>query len=272
MEQGISRRGLMAVAGASAVLASCGGTSPSDNKSTVGIAGPNNPYGINPHAPPAALTNVAFAPDYVTVIRIDSPGAWRFTANHASFGIDAGNNTPEARLAQALRILRKTGPGKKLGTLRPGTPDGEDRIYRHPDHGNDPNAGYDRDDFRDFAFASQHELFVYYDNPDVTLQAGNLLSFSHFLVNGTDRADENDSFVVERVPDAQLPASLKGKLIRIKNYNAVKASDGTFRRRDPKVESDAARYSMNFHFTVPASRPIPMVLDPDVGNGYGGRP
>lgn len=249
-----------------------------------GYKGINHPHGFDPHK----LTNrplPTFQPDYITIIRVDSSGAWRFSANHASFGIDdPANNTPEARLAQALRILRKTGPGKKLGSLRPGMPDGEGKIYRHPDHGNDPNSGYDRDDFKDFGFSGQHEIFVYYDNRDVGLVNDNLVSFSPFRAKDQDPdspptsdpspplpAAPNDSFIVQRVFRRDIPASLGGQLIRIENYNTI-LENGAFRRRDPAAQSEAVTYSMNFHFILPASKPIPMVLDPDTGNGYGSRP
>lgn len=268
----LSRRSLFAIAGAGVVLAGCSrGTGQNDEKSAA-VLGTNEPYGFNPHALPEGLSQVPFAPDYLTIVRIASPGAWRFSANHASFGIDdPASNTPEARLAQALRILRKVGPGRKFGALRPGKPDAEAKIYRRTDHGSDPDSGYDIDDFSKFEFASQHEIFVYYDSQDVTLEDANLLSFSHFLTAGAKRASMNDSFVVSRVPDDQLPANLKGKLIRIQNYNTIKEA-GTFRRRDPAVATEKAEYSMNFHFTLPGVKPIPLVLDPDTGNGYGGQP
>lgn len=226
--------------------------------------------GIDPHDLARRPANVPFAPAYVTVIRVDSAGAWRLGANHASFAIDdPAQNTPAARLDQALRILRKVIPNgggsrRKLADLRPGQPDAEGRIYQRPD------GSYDRDDFIDLGFNSQHEIFVYYDSADVTLDDRLLISFGATLSNG-DPAAGNDSFFVARVDDARLDGPLKGKLIRIENYNTI--FDGTaFTRRPADDAGKAAKYSLNYHVTLPGRQPLPIVIDPDTGNGMGNNP
>lgn len=226
--------------------------------------------GIDPHDLARRPGNIPFAPAYITVIRIDSPRAWRISANHASFAIDdPGQNTAEARLTQALRILKKVSPNgtgnrKKLADLRPGQPDAEARLYQRPD------GTFDRDDFVDLGFNCQHEIFVYYDSADVTLDDTLLISFGAALANGTPAAG-NDSFFVARVGDDRLDAPLKGKLIRIENYNTI--FDGSaFTPRPADDPGKAAKYSLNYHVTLPGQQPLPIVIDPDTGNGMGNNP
>lgn len=226
--------------------------------------------GIDPHDLSRRPGNVPFAPAYLTVIRIDSSGAWRLSANHASFSIDdPAQNTAEARLAQALRILKKVIPNgagnrKKLSDLRPGQPNAEAKLYQRPD------GSFDRDDFVDLGFNCQHEIFVYFDSADVTLDNGALISFGGTLSNGS-RAAANDSFFVSRVDDGRLDGPLKGKLIRIENYNTI--FDGnTFTPRPNNDASKAAKYALNYHVTLPGRQPLPIVIDPDTGNGMGNNP
>lgn len=222
-----------------------------------------NSLGIDPHDLSRRPANVPFAPSYVTVVVISSSGAWRIGANHASFAIDdAANNSADARLAQALRILKKVVPGRrKLSDLQPGRPDAEAKLYRRKD------GTYDRDDFVDLGFNSQHEIFVYFDSADVTLDNSKLISFGAKLSNGSPAA-ANDSFFVARVPDSALDGPLKGKLIRIENYNTI--HDGSnFAPRPADDPAKSARYALNYHVTLPGRQPLPIVIDPDTGNGNG---
>ncbi|MEY4239104.1 MAG: hypothetical protein RL339_1705 [Pseudomonadota bacterium] len=227
---------------------------------------PGTDPGIDPHDLARRPTSITFAPSYVTIIRIDSPGAWRIGANHASFAIDdPANNTAEARLAQALRVLKKVVPGRrKLSELQPGKPDAEAKLYRRKD------GSYDRDDFIDLGCNSQHEIFVYYDSADVTLDNRQLISFGAKLSNGNPAA-ANDTFFVARVDDSALDGPLKGKLIRIENFNTM--TDGsTFTRRPADDPAKTARYALNYHVTLPGRQPLPIVIDPDTGNGNGAEP
>ena len=222
--------------------------------------------GIDPHDLSHRPTNVAFVPSYVTIIVVGSAGAWRFGANHASFAIDnPADNTPSARLAQALRILKKVVPGRrKLSDLQPGKPDAEAKLYRRTD------GTFDRDDFLDLGFNSQHEVFVYYDSADVILDNDQLISFGATLSDGSPAAS-NDSFFVSRVADAALNGPLKGKLIRIENYNTI--FDGSsFTPRPNNDVSKAVKYALNYHVTLPGRQPLPIVIDPDTGNGMGSQP
>lgn len=225
-----------------------------------------NSLGIDPHDLSRRPTTVAFVPSYVTIIVVDSAGAWRIGANHASFAIDnPADNTPSARLAQALRILKKVVPGRrKLSDLQPGKPDAEAKLYRRTD------GSFDRDDFVDLGFNSQHEVFVYYDSADVTLDNDQLISFGAKLSDGTPAAG-NDSYFVSRVPDAALDGPLKGKLIRIENYNTM--FDGSsFTPRPNNDPSKAVKYALNYHVTLPGRQRLPIVIDPDTGGGMGNQP
>lgn len=232
--------------------------------------GDGTTLGIDPHDLGRRPANVPFVPAYITVIRIDSPGAWRISANHASFAIDdPARNSPDSRLAQALRILKKVisngvGNRKKLSELRPGQPNAEAKLYRRTD------GTYDRDDFVDLSFNSQHEIFVYYDSADVTLDNDLLISFGPALSNGSPAAG-NDSFFVSRVDDSRLDGPLKGKLIRIENYNTM-LNGGAFTPRPTDDASKAAKYSLSYHVILPGRQPLPIVIDPDTGNGMGGQP
>lgn len=227
---------------------------------------PGNSSGLDPHDLSRRPTNVAFAPSYVTVIMVSSGGAWRIGANHASFGVDnPADNTADARLAQALRILKKVVPGRrKLSDLQPGKPDTEAKLYRRKD------GSFDRDDFVDLGFNSQHEIFVYYDSADVTLDNRQLISFGATVSDGTP-AGGNDSFFVSRVDDGALDGPLKGKLIRIENYNTI-FNGSSFTARPADDPSKAARYALNYHLTLPGRQPLAIVIDPDTGNGDGNEP
>lgn len=226
----------------------------------------SNSSGINPHDLSQRPTTVAFAPSYITIIVIGSAGAWRIGANHASFAIDnLADNTPGSRLSQALRILKKVVPGRrKLSDLQPGKPDAEAKLYRRTD------GTFDRDDFVDLGFNSQHEVFVYYESADVTLDNDQLISFGARLSDGSPAAG-NDSFFVSRVADAALDGPLKGKLIRIENYNTM--FDGSsFTPRPNNDPSKAVKYALNYHVTLPGRQPLPIVIDPDTGSGMGNQP
>lgn len=222
--------------------------------------------GLDPHDLSQRPATVAFAPSYVTIIVVSSPGAWRIGANHASFAIDnPADNTPGARLSQALRILKKVAPGRrKLSDLQPGKPDAEAKLFRRTD------GTFDRDDFVDLGFNSQHEIFVYYDSPDVTLDNDQLISFGATLSDGTPAAG-NDSFFVSRVADAELDGPLKGKLIRIENYNTIFDGSG-FTPRPNNDPSMAVKYALNYHVTLPGRQPLAIVIDPDTGGGMGNQP
>jgi hypothetical protein len=280
-ETGISRRNMLAVAGAGLVVAACDGKPEGEAKSSgpIKYTGRPGPFGFEPHsADDEKLVSSAlgkFSPSYVTVVQVFSDGAWAFSANHAAIVAEPDNTE-----AQALRILRKADrpapPGfrRKFRDFGPGSAAmDKEQFYRRAQH--PPTGSYDLDDFQSFGFASQHEIFVYFASRRATLQPDNLISFFPMLNDGT-AADPNDSFFAREI---QNPAGLNGTLIAIRNYFAKAEwnEDGTVKsivRRNPA--SDKATHALNLHFTLPAARPglppMPMIIDPTTGNGMGSEP
>ncbi len=274
-ETGFSRRSALAAAGVGLVLAACDTAGPGDGKSDKGgkdattALGRPAPYGFDPHSADAetkvreALGLSAFKPDFITLVRVYSDGAWQFGANHAAIAAAADP------VAQAIAILAKTvRPGNGRRKFRDFGPDSNanDKENFHKRTKVEPLGQVDFDDFESFGFGSRHEIFVHYDSPRVTLQEGNLISFSPFLNDGKP-ADPNDSFFVRTVDTG---GRLKGPLIAIRNYFAKQDEDGRIVPRDAAV--DQATLALNLHFTLPGKLPMPMILDPTTGNGMGGEP
>jgi hypothetical protein len=272
-ETGLSRRSALTAAGVGLILAACDKAGPAGDKNAakaLGTAlGRPAPYGFDPHSAEQektvreALGLSAFKPDFITLVRVYSDEAWQFGANHAAIAAAADP------VAQAIAILAKTvRPGNGRRKFRDFGPDSNanDKESFHKRTKVAPLGQVDFDDFESFGFGSQHEIFVHYDSPRVTLQEGNLISFSPFLNDGKP-ADPNDSFFVRTVDTG---GRLKGPLIAIRNYFAKADKDGKIVPRDAAV--DKATLALNLHFTLPGKLPMPMILDPTTGNGMGGEP
>jgi len=267
-EAGLSRRSALTAAGVGLILAACDKAGSGGDKNATEVLGRPVPYGFDPHSAEQektvreALGLSAFKPDFITLVRVYSDGAWQFGANHAAIAAAADP------VAQAIAILAKTvRPGNGRRKFRDFGPDSNanDKENFHKRAKVEPLGQVDFDDFESFGFGSRHEIFVHYDSPRVTLQEGNLISFSPFLNDGKP-ADPNDSFFVRTVDTG---GRLKGPLIAIRNYFA-KEDNGKIVPRDAAV--DKATLALNLHFTLPGKLPMPMILDPTTGNGMGGEP
>ncbi|MCZ8326111.1 MAG: hypothetical protein O9283_12685 [Sphingomonadaceae bacterium] len=272
-ETGLSRRSALTAAGVGLILAACDKAGPDGDKNAakaLGTAlGRPEPYGFDPHSAEQektvreALGLSAFKPDFITLVRVYSDGAWQFGANHAAIAAAADP------VAQAIAILAKTvRPGNGRRKFRDFGPDSNanDKENFHKRAKVEPLGQVDFDDFESFGFGSRHEIFVHYDSPRVTLQEGNLISFSPYLNDGKPAAP-NDSFFVRTVDTG---GRLKGPLIAIRNYFAKVDTGGKILPRDAAV--DKATLALNLHFTLPGKLPMPMILDPTTGNGMGGEP
>lgn len=220
-------------------------------------------WGENPHRPPPS-TWEEFSPNYIAILHVGLTRGWDIEINHACFTTSDPNNEG-GRLLKAVAILEdKVGSGKPLGELdtkKWGT-------YQHTlaNAGHDPNRPYDSGWFQDFNFATQNELFIYLDDPEVRLEDDNLIGFKP-LGNAPRPKDFNHSYFYAReVPERDLP-NLTGKMIRVRNY-ATK-EDGTL-----IGAHDNRNYSIDIKFRVPGGSAgmIMMIIDPDTGNGQGNEP
>ena len=202
-------------------------------------------------AKPTTCKNANYAPTYIAILFIDFPGGGEISVNHASFSITT--NTPEGRLNQALAIIRARTTASRFSRMT------ESTIYERRTGA----QGTDRVTFADFGFKSQCELFIYFNSPKVDLNQDWLISFTPYSAGGQP-TQPNYSYA-----NAQAVAAigtLTGKLIRVENHLT-----------DPYgclLDTDTANYSMNIHFVMKLTGggTVPMVLDPDTGNGSGYEP
>lgn len=254
MKNEFSRRDLSIFGGASLLLAGCNQTDP-EKSGVTARRGVPEPYGDHPHDKNPAPFNPAF----VGVIDFRPAGGWKIAVNHAAFAVST-SATPEERLAIAVKAVKGKGNG------------GGTRL-RNLTNGLRPVPGKGGElDFVDFdnqchGFKSVNELFIYIDGKDVELNPKALISFTPFSGN-LEKRNPNHSFYNAEI--AQLPAGMAGKMIRVRNY--MTAAGG--KPIGVGHETVSQIYSMNFHFSVPSKEGgrIPIVIDPDTGNGSGNEP
>jgi hypothetical protein len=262
MEKGISRRNLMAVAGATVAVAACGENAKQDNaKSPVvpTLGFPEN-YGKNPNK--AKPGDASFNARYIGVIDIRPSGGWKLDVNHAAF--DCGEGADDAkRLTKAIDALK----GKRaFGKSR--FKDLKDDLLPF-NRVRDGKDNYDSANFDALlGFKSQNELFIFIEG-DVELTKNAYLSFSPLGADLTGRDENHAFFDAREIVDARLNSS-RGRLISVKNYMTDK--DGKLIGKDQPTVSQT--YAMNIHFTVPGKggKRIPIIIDPDTGNGAGNEP
>lgn len=221
------------------------------------------PWGRDPHDPPKAGWR-AFQPRYLAILYLRLEQGWEISVNHACFTVDDPDDD-DLRRAKAVNIVSaKVAAGVELGdaSLR------QFGTYRHqlPGAGHDPMRPFDSGSFADFNFLSQNELFIYLDDPDIRLEAGDLIAFKA-VGNGPHPKNFNYSYFHAReVPRGEMNG-LPGKMIRVRNYATLE--DGT---EIPPTENRYYSMDIKFRISGGSAGMITMIIDPDTGNGQGNEP
>ena len=263
MGKDFSRRNFVALTGASFAIAACSNArqpdAPPDKKPTDIRGYPEN-YGDNPNIARAG----DFPVNYIGIIDIRARGGWKIAINHAAFpSTDLGGKplSEDAKLEKAIRIIQAKGANGRFRDLK-------------GDLAPCPRSGgvLDGDNFDGrLGFKSKNELFIFIEGQGVELTQGALLSFTP-LGSDLKPRDPNYSFYnASSVDPATLAAAkLSGRMIRVRNY----MQDKNGKPIGSNHQTKSQRYSMNIHFTVPGEggTAIPMIIDPDTGNGQGSEP
>ena len=282
MDEGISRRELVAVASvAAAAVASCSNASSSTAATKSGnklnldkldkpyeMRGVFPTYGANPNVAPEYRSQpqptVAFSPRHIAIIHISAAKAWQLEINHAHFSVDP-LLSDSARLARAITLIDKKGAKRFMETTIQ-----SDIPYKRK---RPPHVDKDADyiDFQKLAFGSQHEVFIYFDTIDISFKRGHLITFAPNTYKGA-QAYENWSFFDANVVPYDEMGKLKdkGRMLRVRNYYTT--DDGN----PINDKADEILYAMNIHFEMRLNKTenlfVPMIIDPDTGNGSGNEP
>lgn len=222
-------------------------------------------YGLPPELRADTVAEFAvFEPNYICLMFVNLSDLERMSVNYAHFYMN-GKFREEDRLERAVLLFKEKldDPQKRFKNFSPDVPYG----------------GKDYTNFQHVGFKSQTEIFILYyvRDPDCLRLAGdNLVSFST-NPNGTTRVHQNYSFVnATIVAEDAVPGHIV-RMIRLRNY--------TFDEGLNLIDwqhQEYRRYAMNLHFQIMCDDPdrkpgdplqfIPMIIDPDTGNGYGNEP
>jgi hypothetical protein len=275
MTGGLSRRDLMVMASATAAFAAkerClrDGQVPLDIEARRGF---DDNWGQDPHGPPKYEKPVTpvYLPKFIAVAIVNFRKKWMVDVHHASFELApqmATNPAYRCELAVAL-ISWVIKENKKLGELSSTQTGENDHLPYKRKYGNHAGA-FHISSFRDFSFLSQNEVFIFLRNKDIALNSKRLIRFTRYS-DTNDEMDLNYSFFNAKEATSACLGDLAkhGKLIRVENH--VTNCDGS-----PTIEK--THYSMNVHFRMRVKPEgsereyIPMVIDPDTGNGAGNEP
>ena len=230
-------------------------------------AGWHDPWGANP-ADNAPESHGTFNPLYICLLHIGFDPDWRLKINHASYRY-RGEQTPTKRLEKALGIFTD----KILGSYEFGDQSMQDLghvsyIWQYPGH--QPGRTRDSTGFADFKFRSPTEIFIFLESQTVYVGPKERLfactKYGHS--RPTTQMDKNYSFYgADIVPDADLgQLQGSGRLIRVQNYAKLVNGDST--------DTADQYYALNIHLKVPGGPAglIPIIIDPDTGNGTGNEP
>jgi hypothetical protein len=283
MSDGLSRRELVAVIGAGMAVSACtakddgagrNGTHKRDplNKDTCGNEG------LNPHdKPPAGSMNPStFKTDYIAILCIELGDNWSMTINHGNFSLGANEKDDPGREKKALVTLSESWKDE----AKPRKQFKENNSH-NPRNRKDGSVD-DHSNFEKFRFNQPIELFIYIYQRNIggsksILPDGRLLSFGPYMqqLNGNNvpfEATDNCSYFRARLVNLSDYKKLDkhGFMFRVENWS--RKADGTM------VGTAEVLHSMNIHFSIPLKDldgneiRMPMVFDPDTGNGTGNEP
>lgn len=267
---GVSRRGAIALAGigtAGLALAGCKGSNSISEPAKIGGFDP--PFGEDPN-PPAVAPAEVFAPLALTLVRITSAANFGLDINYTSIKSADGaafsttDSEREKIAAKWFKKLVKVGGRKKFREIA----DDVEKLHRFR------NGARDVENFENFGSNGKSEFYFWIDSTQVEFvkrkkanpgdpERFHLVSFSQFL-SDDGAAKPNKSFFARPVNGTGLP----GLVFAVRNF--FRGEDG----KDMTPGQTAVKHAMNLHFKAKANGNlwIPMVIDPDTGNGVGYEP
>lgn len=284
----LNRRNLIAAAGLAAAgtaLAGCdliGGSEPKvaaiSPKEVAGLLGEFvqdrgiNNYGHNPNDAPIGPT-VPFNPQYMAVIHMTSRGPWAINSNLAHFAFADQDKSKRIDHAGAILLNKLTKNHKRFRDA--GRGNAFSPFDRRPGDARPEFADFL--EFAEFDFLHQHDLYVFYEHKpgEVLFDPNQLVTFSQYQFGGA-QADENHAFFNAEVIDPAQTGQLagKGSLIRLENHYTV-WNGSQYELIGPEGQVLGAAldksYKMNLIY-VAGSSGLPVLIDPDPGNGMGGTP
>lgn len=282
MSDGLSRRELVAMFGAGMAVSAC--AAQDDNAAENGAnqheslarASCDN-LGENPHKAPRPEFKAnppEFKPKYIAILCIELGNDWTMAVNHANFQLGEDELDPELREKKALKALNESWPkeSKARNHFRLNK-DNKPRLR------SDGVTVDDHTDFNKFRFHREIELYIYLyhssDNKTIAPE-GRLLSFGSYMQETDSRkvplkAVGNCAYFNAKLVDLNNHEKLNkhGFMFKVENWS--RKPDGT------PVGAEEVRHSMNIHFSIPVNTGnkiimMPMVFDPDTGNGTGNEP
>lgn len=275
----MSRRGVVALLGATTALAACGETQSSKNGTSFDSTGRFPSAGFEPNVKDWPTGNPDglpyFEPRYITLVIISSAEPWKIFVNHASFEALDQSGKPlsdDARQQKAIGILEEiASSGKKRKRLAESNKDW--KIYKRTRGGHKDLT--DIVGFYEFGSNQQAEIYIWIDHNKAKIDPNYVISFSPKSGLGYDSAP-NDSFYSKG-----LATTIDGgPVIVVRNYFCMHDEKATpkFTKRNSSLTippgTAQSVYAMNIHFSVPGegNEMIPIVIDPSTGNGGGYEP
>lgn len=277
MTDGLSRRDLVALTGVGLMASACraGGRAGEDSTAAVEPRGASagrilsagEDWGISPHLSPPTSRTIPmkypekFDPKYISLLYFGLNNDWTVDVNHAVYEFAGDDKARRDKAIEYFGILVKNSTRlKDIGNpyARKGGADGVDFSY--------------------FKFKSPNELFIYIhqkglkkeQETKISLDKSRLLSFGSRLQEEVGdikkNAERNHAFFNVNLIDGIGDLDRVGKMMRVENW--ARGENGV------EITDPNLAYSMNIHFTIPGggNLRIPMILDPDTGNGAGNEP
>jgi hypothetical protein len=246
----INRRNLIVLGGVSALVTACdrkpmGGYDDDHDDEHGNALGNGSNYGDDPSKPgPSKLSA-----DYYSLVIIRINQDLKIESSYGSFDTPSKDDEAVVR-AQVLKQLTGLAPGGDVQSLNPLA----------------DSAGYN---FDHWGFASTRRVYVYVDNSTLTFEKNEPLTFkavSSLRFTDPERAgsrkiSKNKSFFGAKSNDK----FARGSLLYFENYYLD--NDG---KPIPPKTADALYYAMNFHLNLESEKggkPMPIIIDPDGGNG-----
>ena len=236
-----------------------------NRKDIVKFAGKCFPWGKDPHGAPEydGGNPAPFRPAYITLVHIELAKDWKLFVNHASYSAKDLPDT-NSRMKKAIEIFEAKIPagGARMKFSDPA-------LRSHGPYQR-KNSAFDVDDFSPFGFNSQHEIFIFLESPEITIKSGDLISFTPLDVNEAEMAENYAFFNAETVDLTKTKLAKRGRMMRVENH----FTDEKAQPLDDKDPAKAKLYAMNIHFRTRGygSHYMPIIIDPNTGNGAGNEP
>jgi hypothetical protein len=263
----LSRRNLMALAGAGAAATALAGCTAGSNSSGNESIEDDN-FGDDPHG--TAMGRTGFNPKFMAVVHLTSPSNWGINSNDAHFEFIQPNYDKAARTAWASEILLNK-ISNKLPRFRDAPRGSRFQVYDRTPTAPKPDYA-DEVEFARFGFGQPHDIYVFFEHQpgELSFDPSRLLGFSRLLLSGKN-ANKNKAFDdAEIVTDPAVLGRLVGlgTLIRLNNYCTIEDDKGYHQLPFGDVKSQ--NYKLNLYYKTRSG--IAMAIDPDTGNGVGHEP